>query len=212
MAVGGDAKHVVSATFEVTVKDDATPDPDPDKPDPDKPDPSDKDTTAPVFTGVDDATIEVGAAFDPLAGVSAKDDVDGDLTGSITVEGAVDTATAGEYRLTYTVSDKAGNKATAKRTVTVKAKDGQSGTDPDPDKPGTDKPGTDKPGTDNPGTDNPGGGAGSGSDGKTDTGKRPAGLSRTGASVMGVAAFVLAALAVGGAALAVRRHGRDRLG
>ncbi|KAB5604538.1 immunoglobulin-like domain-containing protein [Bifidobacterium jacchi] len=81
-----------------------------------------KDTTAPVFSGVEDATVAFGGAFDPLAGVSASDDVDGDLTKAIKVEGTVDTSKAGEYTLTYTATDAAGNTATATRTVTVKAK------------------------------------------------------------------------------------------
>ena len=81
-----------------------------------------RDTTAPVFSGVVDATVEFGAAFDPLAGVSASDDVDGDLTAAIKVEGAVDTSKAGVYTLIYTVTDAAGNTATATRKVTVKAK------------------------------------------------------------------------------------------
>ena len=80
------------------------------------------DKTAPVFTGVDDVTVEFGASFDPLAGVSAKDDVDGDVTSAIKVEGDVDTSKAGSYTLTYTVSDKAGNTASATRVVTVKEK------------------------------------------------------------------------------------------
>ncbi|KAB5608546.1 DUF5011 domain-containing protein [Bifidobacterium jacchi] len=79
-----------------------------------------RDTTAPVFSGVVDATVEFGAKFDPLAGVKAEDAVDGDVTASIKVEGTVDTKKAGEYTLTYTVTDAAGNKATATRTVTVK--------------------------------------------------------------------------------------------
>ena len=81
-----------------------------------------EDKTAPVFSGVSDVTVEFGASFDPLAGVSAKDDVDGDVTSSIKVEGDVDTSKAGTYTLTYTVSDKAGNTATATRVVTVKEK------------------------------------------------------------------------------------------
>ncbi|KAB7790352.1 immunoglobulin-like domain-containing protein [Bifidobacterium leontopitheci] len=80
------------------------------------------DTTAPVFKGVEDVTLDYGADFDPLAGVTATDDVDGDVTANIKVSGSVDTSKAGEYTLTYTVADKAGNVATATRKVTVKAK------------------------------------------------------------------------------------------
>lgn len=82
------------------------------------------DTTAPVLSGVDDVTVEQDSEFEPLAGVSATDDVDGDVTDAVKVSGSVDAAKPGEYVLTYTVSDKAGNTATAERTVTVKAKEG----------------------------------------------------------------------------------------
>ncbi|KAB7791075.1 immunoglobulin-like domain-containing protein [Bifidobacterium leontopitheci] len=78
------------------------------------------DTTAPVFKGVEDVTLDYGADFDPLAGVTATDDVDGDVTAGIKVEGTVDTKKAGDYTITYTVSDKAGNEAKATRKVTVK--------------------------------------------------------------------------------------------
>ncbi|MBW3081619.1 immunoglobulin-like domain-containing protein [Bifidobacterium saguinibicoloris] len=81
-----------------------------------------KDTTAPVISGADDVTLDYGAAFDPKAGVSAKDDVDGNLTKDITVTGTVDTSKAGTYELTYTVADKAGNTVTVTRTVTVRPK------------------------------------------------------------------------------------------
>ncbi|KAA8821532.1 immunoglobulin-like domain-containing protein, partial [Bifidobacterium vespertilionis] len=82
------------------------------------------DKTAPVFTGVEDASVAFGGDFDPLAGVTASDDVDGDVTKSVTVSPeSVDTFKAGDVELTYTVADAAGNTATAKRKVTVKAQD-----------------------------------------------------------------------------------------
>lgn len=52
-------------------------------------------------------------------GYRADDDHDGDLTGAVLVFGAVDTETPGEYTLTYSVTDAAGNTSTAQRTVTV---------------------------------------------------------------------------------------------
>ena len=77
------------------------------------------DSTAPTFTGVDDATVKVGASFDAKAGVTATDDVDGKV--EFTVDGSVDTSKAGTYKLTYTATDAAGNKATVTRTITVAA-------------------------------------------------------------------------------------------
>ena len=54
------------------------------------------------------------------AGATASDNVDGDITGSVSLSGTVDVTTAGSYTLTYAVSDAAGNAATAvTRTVTV---------------------------------------------------------------------------------------------
>ncbi len=52
-------------------------------------------------------------------GAKATDNVDGDLTSSILIEGDVDTMSEGQYTLAYTVQDAAGNRATAKRVVTV---------------------------------------------------------------------------------------------
>ena len=79
-----------------------------------------KDAEAPVFQGTDDTSVDYAGDFDPMAGVSAFDTVDGDLTSRIEVKGTVNTGKAGKHTLTYTVSDNAGNTATATRTVTVK--------------------------------------------------------------------------------------------
>ena len=49
----------------------------------------------------------------------AYDDRDGDLTAQVVTTGFVDVSTAGTYTLTYSVTDSAGNTATAERTVTV---------------------------------------------------------------------------------------------
>ena len=68
------------------------------------------DTTPPVISLLGSSTINltVGDTLtDP--GVTATDDVDGDVTLSITASGIVDTSTAGTYVITYSVSDAAGN-------------------------------------------------------------------------------------------------------
>ncbi len=52
------------------------------------------------------------------AGASADDEVDGNL--AVTISGSVDTNTAGEYTITYSTQDSAGNKASLTRTVVVK--------------------------------------------------------------------------------------------
>ncbi|MBT1160625.1 InlB B-repeat-containing protein [Bifidobacterium sp. SO1] len=79
-----------------------------------------QDSQAPTITGGGDVTIRQGAAFDPMAGITATDNADGDLTKSVklTVTDAngnaiasIDTAHPGTYTLTYAVSDQAGNAA-----------------------------------------------------------------------------------------------------
>ena len=75
--------------------------------------------SAPTITGVKDQTIKVGESFDPKAGVSANDKEDGDLTSKIEIDGKVDTDKVGKYKLTYTVKDSKGAKATASATITV---------------------------------------------------------------------------------------------
>ncbi|MEV0157004.1 LamG-like jellyroll fold domain-containing protein [Micromonospora sp. NPDC050686] len=80
------------------------------------------DVTAPVLTVPASTTVEQGTPFDPLAGVTAVDNTDGDLTDRIQVIGTVDTTTPGSYPLTYLVADTNGNQAVANRVVTVTRK------------------------------------------------------------------------------------------
>lgn len=77
------------------------------------------DTEAPVITGADNITVYVGADFNPLTGVTATDNVDGDITSSITITGTVDTSATGTYFLKYSVTDEAGNKREVTRYVYV---------------------------------------------------------------------------------------------
>lgn len=77
--------------------------------------------TDPVLEGVEDATITVGEEFDPLAGVSASDEEDGDLTSAVTVQGDVDVNTPGTYEFTYSVKDS--KNATATKTAQVVVND-----------------------------------------------------------------------------------------
>ncbi|RYU67482.1 DUF5011 domain-containing protein [Aliivibrio finisterrensis] len=75
----------------------------------------------PVFTGVNDLTIDAGTAFDPMSGVSATDAEDGDISSKIQVSGSVDVNTAGIYTLTYRVIDSASQTVAAIRNITVVA-------------------------------------------------------------------------------------------
>ena len=136
----------LTATFKVTVKE-AEP----------------VDTVPPVISGADDVAVEFGASFDPMAGVKAVDDVDGDVTGAVKVSGdTVDTSKPGAYTLVYTVSDAAGNEASVTRVATAKEKSGETPVEP--------------------GGKDPDGGKEPGKDGdKDDQGNKKPGLSATGA-------------------------------
>lgn len=74
---------------------------------------------APVLSGVTDVTIAAGTYFDFLNGVSAVSASGSDLTSRIKISGEVNTAAAGVYTLTYSVTDDSGNTGTAERTVYV---------------------------------------------------------------------------------------------
>lgn len=63
------------------------------------------------------STAGAGTWTNPTA--TATDDEDGDVSTSITVTGTVDPNTAGNYTLTYSVSDAAGNTATETVTVSI---------------------------------------------------------------------------------------------
>lgn len=78
------------------------------------------DATPPTITldGTNPLTISAGSSYvEP--GFTATDNVDGDLTSSVTVTGQVNGNVPGSYSLTYSVTDAAGNTATATRTVQV---------------------------------------------------------------------------------------------
>lgn len=84
--------------------------------------------TAPVLTGVADQAIEAGTEFVALAGVTAMDKEDGDITSRITIDstpalnfknGKAVPEKAGNYELVYTVTDKGGEKAESYATLTV---------------------------------------------------------------------------------------------
>lgn len=83
-----------------------------------------KDTEKPVIElfGDKNITIKVGDTYKE-PGAVATDNVDGDITKKIKITGKVDTKKEGEYIIKYTVSDKAGNKATVERKVIVEKQD-----------------------------------------------------------------------------------------
>jgi hypothetical protein len=76
------------------------------------------DITAPVIALIGDnpASVVQNSTYTD-AGATAKDNIDGIVTVKST--GSVDTSTLGDYTITYTATDKAGNKATKTRKVKV---------------------------------------------------------------------------------------------
>ncbi|MGO2746996.1 GH92 family glycosyl hydrolase [Microbacterium sp.] len=80
------------------------------------------DEKGPEFAGLDaESEVAQGQPFEPLAGVTATDEIDGDVTAAIEVSGDVDVRTPGAYTLTYRVTDAAGNATEFERMVTVTA-------------------------------------------------------------------------------------------
>lgn len=79
-----------------------------------------EDTVSPVLTMVGDSTLTVQAGIpyvDP--GVTAIDNIDGDITSNITTVSTINTSILGTYSITYSVSDYIGNISTVTRTVNV---------------------------------------------------------------------------------------------
>ncbi|MGE6609338.1 immunoglobulin-like domain-containing protein [Peribacillus sp. NPDC076916] len=78
------------------------------------------DTKKPTISGAANTTVYLNQTFNPKKGVTAKDNVDGNITSLIGISGKVDTKKIGKYTLTYKVTDSAKNTTTTKRVVTVK--------------------------------------------------------------------------------------------
>ncbi|EMH2710065.1 DUF5011 domain-containing protein [Clostridioides difficile] len=74
---------------------------------------------APVIKGLTSKRVKEGESFNPLAGVTAYDVEDGDITNKIQVIGSVNTSTNGKYKLTYKVEDSSGNIREVKRNILV---------------------------------------------------------------------------------------------
>lgn len=88
-------------------------------------DPTDPDENNPwhqffaVIEGALDVSITAGEAFDPAAGVSARDTCGNDITDRLVIVGTYDCNTPGQYVLTYKVTDLIDSKAEVSRTLTV---------------------------------------------------------------------------------------------
>lgn len=77
--------------------------------------------SGPALTIPKSISTKVGQAIDLIGGYSAIDPEDGDLTGSVVVAGAdrVNFNRAGEYMITYSVTDSDGNTTVKMRTIAV---------------------------------------------------------------------------------------------
>lgn len=71
-----------------------------------------------LLNGSQEETLCLGWPYEE-PGYSALDNLDGDITDKVLVEGTVDVYVEGSYTITYTVTDTYGNTGTAVRTVTV---------------------------------------------------------------------------------------------
>jgi hypothetical protein len=74
-----------------------------------------------TILGIQDGSLAIGQSFDPLTGITAIDYNNADLTSQMTVQGTVDTQTAGVYVLTYQVTGANGVLVSLTRTITVNA-------------------------------------------------------------------------------------------
>ena len=82
------------------------------------------DTSAPIINA-SDIEITEGDALDIRSMISVTDNKDGDLTASATIDDSVNTASAGDYSVTITAVDAAGNEAS--KTINVKVNPKQVG-------------------------------------------------------------------------------------
>ena len=87
------------------------------------------DLQPPVITvnGYKTVTVPVGSLYEEK-GAYAVDSFEGDITSRVVTAGSVDTAVAGEYTVTYSVSDSAGHSVSASRKVRVVVPDASGGT------------------------------------------------------------------------------------
>lgn len=74
--------------------------------------------TAPVISGTADKTFTLGDKIAYLSGITATDDVDGEVDVEVD-KSAVDTDTPGTYEVTYKAVDAAGNVATKTANITI---------------------------------------------------------------------------------------------
>ena len=86
------------------------------------------DRIGPEIELLGEASVNIPAGQEYLdPGATAVDDIDGDITDKIVVSGTVKPTVVGTQTITYSVTDRAGNLATARRTVVVGVNEGTGG-------------------------------------------------------------------------------------
>ena len=86
------------------------------------------DRIRPVLQLLGDASVNISAGQEYLdPGATAVDDIDGDITDRIVVSGSINSTVVGKQSITYSVTDRAGNLASATRTVVVGINEGTGG-------------------------------------------------------------------------------------
>jgi hypothetical protein len=86
------------------------------------------DITAPELSLIGAADIAMPAGAEYIdEGATAMDDIDGDITDTIVISGAVNTTVVGTYTITYRVSDRASNASQVSRRVVVGVNQGAGG-------------------------------------------------------------------------------------
>lgn len=77
-------------------------------------------SSTPTIRGMDSINIQVGDNFDPMAGVYALDNIDGNITDNIEVSGNnVDTSSPGNYTVNYRVENSGNGWFEYTRPITV---------------------------------------------------------------------------------------------
>lgn len=73
----------------------------------------------PVFSGVEEAFVEIGGTFDAYSGVVVRDTCNNESDEEFDVDGSVPCSRAGRYIITYTFKDSLGRTGRADRVVNV---------------------------------------------------------------------------------------------
>ncbi|WML24634.1 immunoglobulin-like domain-containing protein [Neobacillus sp. OS1-33] len=77
------------------------------------------DNLKPIISGVMNKTIRLNSSFNPKTSVTARDNINGNLTSKISIRGSVNTKKKGTYTLKYTVRDYSNNVTTVTRKITI---------------------------------------------------------------------------------------------